>query len=71
MESKYVVITTEEYKELLTFKLRAEIESEYKEKIEDLNLQIQALENDVANEKELSTFWWKKCKEAEKGGEAA
>lgn len=63
MESKYVVITVDEFKELLKIKLEGEIKAQYDEQITDLKLEIQNLEDQLKNEKASSMLWWNRYNE--------
>ena len=59
MDERYITIAVEEYKALIEFQLRKQIEAEYEEELQDLKLQNQALENERG-------YWermYRKCKE--------
>ena len=46
MDERYITIAVEEYKALIEFQLRKQIEAEYEEELQDLKLQSQALESE-------------------------
>ena len=46
MDERYITIAVEEYKALIEFQLRKQIEAEYEDELQDLKLQNQALENE-------------------------
>ena len=58
MESRVVVISVEEYKELLTLKITAELEAKYKE-------EIAALKDDLESEKRVSSYWYDRQRQTE------
>ena len=70
MESRIVIISIEEYKELLTLKIETEIKAKYES-------ELSSIREDLALEKESSAYWYKRQCETElelkalkeKGGE--
>lgn len=56
-----ISISTAEYKELVEFKVRAEIQPE----IDDLKAQLQAKAEELHNQQDITDYWYKHCKEVE------
>lgn len=63
MQSEYVVLTKEEYKELLSVSIRKEISEEFKEMYEE---EIAELRDSVDLERSSSTYWYNRATAAEK-----
>ncbi len=59
MDERYITIAVEEYKALIEFQLRKQIEAEYEEELQDLKLQNQALESERGYWEQM----YRKCKE--------
>lgn len=58
MDERYITIAVEEYKALIEFKLRKQIEAEYKEELEDAKLEAQSKDEEVR-------YWYSRCERAE------
>lgn len=63
MQSEYVVLTKEEYKELLTVSIRKEIAEEFKAMYEE---EIRDLHDSVDLERSSCTYWYNLATAAEK-----
>ena len=56
-----ITISVEQYKELIELKVRAEIQLE----IDDLKAQLQAKEEELRSQCDVTDYWYKKCKAVE------
>lgn len=58
MDERYITIKVEEYKALIEFQLRKQIEAEFKEELEDAKLEAQGKDEDAR-------YWYNRCERAE------
>ena len=61
-----MTVSVAEYKELIEFKIRTEIEAQSRALVEDLELQLQAKDKELEDARECTNYWYERAIKVEK-----